>query len=147
MQIESFVLLGEKDEILFSINALKSTKSWETYLEEVKQLIYDKKGANKLPQQIYSYDNVVVAIRDLKPMKILVTIPNSSVAQVEPSINMILNQIEKIITHCSDGVISQETLTERDHYIRLRMIFQNEFSANGYMRFIPESDFAEIQEF
>lgn len=143
MQIESFLIMNFNEEILFSCNVHNKKKLWETYLEDIRQCIPKQKSNI----QIYSYDEFTIAIREIKPFKLLVTIPSTSLAKVEPAINSILDQLEKMVRFCSDGELSQETLTERDHYIRLRMLCQKEFSVNGYMTFIPESEFPDIVAF
>ncbi|EAX88804.1 hypothetical protein TVAG_181520 [Trichomonas vaginalis G3] len=144
--------MNDKEEILFSASATRRAKPWEVYLEEINQLIPQKKAktgeeSKKPEKQIYFYDDVVIAIREIKPLKLLVTIPANSLAKVEPTISAVLDQLEKIVKFCCDGEFSQETITERDHYIRLRMLCQKEFTTNGFMRFIPESEFNEVVAF
>lgn len=143
MQIESFLLMNGNDEILFSCNVRDKKKLWEVYLEEIKQCIPKMESSI----QIFSYDDFTIATSDIKPLKILVTIPSQSLAKTEPPIKLILDQLEKMVKFCCDGIISEETITERDHYIRLRMLCQREFSMNGYMSFTPESEFPDIVAF
>ena len=144
LRIESFVLSNSKDEILFSCNCLKPPQTWDSYIDKITNRIPVKPKPNP---QIYVYDDLVIAVRDLKTLKLTITAPITSMAVNEASTQAILDQFEKIVTYCCKDEVTPENVMERDHYIKLQMLIQQELSTNGFMRMIPESEFESVSSF
>ena len=144
MQIESFVLSNLQDEILFSCNALKAPQTWDNYLDMVTKRIQMK---TKVRPQIYVFDDIVIAVRDTKNLRYMITAPASSMIKVGEIIHTALDQFEKIVNFVCNGDPDQEKVIERDNYIKLQMIIQQELSPSGFMRMIPESEFEAAADF
>lgn len=144
MQIESLLILNNNNDILFNCHCVKPPRTWGQYLEKLVSLIPQNQDQN---ESILIYDDVSIAIKKIGNLKIITTAPPSSVLTTEKLFQVALTQFQKIISYCCNGEPSQEALTDRDNYIHLQMIIQNEISPSGFMRMIPETDFEECAHF
>ena len=73
--------------------------------------------------------------------------PISSMVINNATIQAVLDQFQKIVTYCCKEELTQDSIMERDHYIKLQMIIQQELSTNGFLRMIPESEFESVSTF
>lgn len=143
MQIESFLVLSQNNDILFCTHNLKPPKTWVTYQDRLVQLL------EGIDQSItfQAFPDLAIGTQLLGDLKIIVTAPSNSAFMIDSIMSKALNQFGLILKFVCNGDISQSNLMQRDRFIQLQMILQEELSPSGEMHFISETSFPDFAAF
>ena len=145
MQINSFFIMNFKEEILFCCHSIQFPNTWEEYLEKIQNLIPIDSDNEKT--HFFIYEDVSIGIRTIGQLKIFITAPSSSILKEETSLSKVLDHFSQILSFVCVNNITQEELSKRDTFIHLQMILQQDFTPNGYLRMLTESEFELASQF
>ena len=143
MQIESFLILDSNKDILYCTHALKPPKNWIDYQDRLVQLL----DGITAPTSFQVFPDIAVGIQNLGSLKLIVTAPSTSSFIIDTIMTKALNQFASILKFICGSEVSRSNLMERNNYIKLQMILQEELSPSGEMHFISDTYFAEFSSF
>jgi hypothetical protein len=143
MQLESFIVANESNDILFACHFLPPTKNWNEYVGRLVKLI---PGWDPLTPFLL-YDDVAIGLSTLKELRLIVTAPLTSSLVIEGVMAEAMLQLKRILTFVTKDDPLQANLLKRDAYLGLHLLVQAEISTTGHMRFVGKEDFSGILEF
>ena len=144
MQVDSLLIISQTKEILYCSHRMDNSIDWNEYIEKLIKLL------PPLDTEIPSFllfDNIAIGTRALGSIIVILTAPSTSNFVIESLLTTAVDQITKIIKHTCKGEFSQTGVMQRDHYISLKLLLQEEISPSGYMHFIKESDFDQYDKY
>lgn len=144
MQVEALLIVSSTKEILYCSHNSNNSIDWNEYIERLIKLL--PPVDQDLPPFLI-FDNIVIGTRALGSLKIILAAPTTSNLVIESLLSTAVDQIVKIVKHVCKNEQTQASLLQRDHYIMLKLLLQQEISPSGYMHFIKESDFEQYEKY
>ena len=144
MQVDSLLIVSQSKEILYCSQRMDSSIDWNEYIERLIKLLPPLE--NDIPSFLI-FDNIAIGTRALGSIIVILTAPSTSNFVIESLLTTAVDQISKIIKHSCKGEFSQASVMQRDRFISLKLLLQEEISPSGYMHFIKESEFDQYDKY
>lgn len=144
MQVDSLLIVSQTKEILYCSHRMDNSIDWNDYIERLIKLL---PPLDKEVPSFLLFDNVAIGTRELGSIIVILTAPSTSNFVIESLLTTAVDQISKIIKHSCKGEFSQASVMQRDHFISLKLLLQEEISPSGYMHFIKESEFDQYDKY